>query len=73
MNKGKPSKQVPDERAELQNEQKSAGAARTAHRVDRSGEIEKGGKGSDSGLDVHGPTGRHPSESAKLPRSKISR
>ncbi|MFZ5890856.1 MAG: hypothetical protein ACOY0T_07390 [Myxococcota bacterium] len=72
-NKGKPSKQVPDQRAEMQAEQNSPGARRTAHRVDRSREMEKGGKGDDSGLDLRNPTGRHPSESAKLPRSKVSR
>jgi hypothetical protein len=71
-NKGKPSKQVPDERAEMQKEHKSAGGPRTAHRVDRSRDVEKGGKGPDSGLDVHNPTGRHPRESAKLPRSQIN-
>jgi len=72
-NKGKPSKQAPDQRMEIQKEQKSAGAPRTAHRVDRSRDVEKGGKGSDSGLDAHGPTLRHPHEAAKLPRSKITR
>jgi len=69
-NKGKPSKQVPDQRAEMQNELKSPGAARTTHRVDRSREMEKGGKGPDSGLDVHGRTLRHPREAAKLNRSQ---
>jgi hypothetical protein len=71
-NKGKPSKQVPDERVEIQKEQESPQAPRTAHRADRSRELEKGGKGANSGLRVHGPTTRHPSESAKLPRSKIN-
>jgi hypothetical protein len=70
-NKGKPSKQVPDQRAELQKEQKSAGAARTAHRADRSRDMEKGGKGPDSGLDARGRTVRHPRESAKIPRAEI--
>ncbi|HYP78579.1 MAG TPA: hypothetical protein VER12_21550 [Polyangiaceae bacterium] len=69
-NKGKPSKQVPDERAEIQKEQKS-GAARTAHRADRSREQEKGGKGPDAGLDLHGRTLRHPREAAKIPRAQI--
>jgi hypothetical protein len=70
-NKGKPSKQVPDQRAELQTEQKSAGAARTTHRAARSREMEKGGKGPDAGLDVHGRTLKHPREAAKIPRSQI--
>jgi hypothetical protein len=70
MNKGKPSKQVPDQRAEMQKEQKSAGAARTTHRTDRSREVEKGGKGPDAGLDVHGRTLRHPREASKLTRSQ---
>jgi hypothetical protein len=71
-NKGKPSKDVPDQRAEIQKEQKHPGSPRTTHRADRSREMEKGGKGSDSGIDAHGPTGRHPHESAKLPPSKIN-
>ena len=70
-NKGKPSKQVPDERAELQSELKSPGAARTSHRADRSRKMEKGGKGPDAGLDVHGRTLAHPREAAKIPRSQI--
>jgi hypothetical protein len=70
-NKGKPTKQVPDQRAEMQKEEKSPGAARTAHRADRSRETEKGGKGPDAGLDAHGRTLRHPREAAKLPRSQI--
>jgi hypothetical protein len=61
-NKGKPSKQVPDQRAEIQKEQKSPGAARTAHRADRSRGSEKGGKGPDAGLDVHGSTLRDPQQ-----------
>ncbi|HYO95281.1 MAG TPA: hypothetical protein VER33_12255 [Polyangiaceae bacterium] len=71
-NKGKPSKQEPDQRAEIQKEQASPGAARTTHRTDRSRDMEKGGKGPDAGLNSHGPTLRHPSESNKLPRSKIN-
>lgn len=70
-NKGKPSKQVPDERLEIQKEQKWPHARRTIHRFDRSRGTEEGGKGPDSGIDSYDPTGRHPWESAKLPRSRI--
>lgn len=73
MNKGKPSKQAPDQRAEMQNEEGHGTGPRTTHRTDRSREMETGGKGPDAGLDSHGRTGRHPNESAQLPRSKINR
>jgi hypothetical protein len=73
MNKGKPSKQKVDERTEIQKERVSPNAARTTHRADRSRHMEKGGKGGDSGIDsANARTTRHPSESKKLPRSKIN-
>jgi hypothetical protein len=42
-NKGKPSRQVPDERKEI--DAGESGSPRTIHRLDRSRSDEKGGKG----------------------------
>lgn len=45
-NKGKPSKDEPDQRKEIESEQRETDQTpRTTHRTDRSREMEKGGKG----------------------------